>query len=290
MKIESINLQRRKVAATRINFAPPFVGAAPSPAPRARHAMHIPVFQLNSVRRYWGDRIAVQDINLRINPGEIIALIGPSGGGKSTLINLLAGALRPTGGQVRIDGTDLALLSPRPLRRHRARCGIIEQAHLLVPQMSVHQNIIAGCLSEWSWYKVTASALWHLETQRVTELLEVLGLENLQWERVSTLSGGQMQRVAVARALINNPGVILADEPTASLDPNTARAVTALICEQARLRGATLVFSTHWLDIVRDRCDRVLGLRHGRVVLDAAPRDVSESALQMLYQGSGERI
>lgn len=256
------------------------------PRPASHQA---PVLELKAVSRYWGKRAAINNLNLTIRPGETVALIGPSGGGKSTLIRLLAGVLKPTHGRVLADGKDLAKMSAAELRFHRAYSRIIEQTHLLVPQLSVHQNVVAGKLPLWPWHKVMASALWPVEKQPVRSLLESLSIGEHQWRSASDLSGGQMQRVAIARALISDPTTLLADEPTASLDPATARAVTEIILNQAKERGVTLVFCTHWLDSIMHRCDRIIGLREGTLVLDAKPAEVTPDALDLLYQGSEER-
>jgi phosphonate transport system ATP-binding protein len=249
-----------------------------------------PSFKLEKVTRRWGDRVAIRNLSVAIERGQKVALIGPSGGGKSTLIRLLAGVLRPSSGHIYVDGRDLGHFSTKELRRHRAHCRIIEQNHLLVPQLTVHQNTIAGDLPHWSWYKATMAALWPFERQRVRKILEALGIGDHQWRLSSELSGGQMQRVAVARALISEPVALFADEPTASLDPATARAVTELILREAEKRGVTLVFCTHWLDIVRAHCDRVLGLRDGALVLDIEASRITQDALELLYEGSDERV
>jgi phosphonate transport system ATP-binding protein len=249
-----------------------------------------PDFSLAKASRLWGDRFAIKDFTLNIPSGQTVALIGPSGGGKSTLIRLLAGALKASSGHVYVNDQDLGQFTSEELRFHRSRCRIVEQTHLLVPQMTVHQNVVAGLLSGWPWFKITASALWPIEQSLVRKVLDSLGIGEHQWKLASELSGGQMQRVAIARALISEPWAILADEPTASLDPATARAVTELILSQAKSRNITLVFCTHWLDIVMSHCDRVIGLREGRLALDAEPSEITQEALDYLYEGSAERI
>lgn len=246
--------------------------------------------QLRQVSRQWSDQTVLQDINLQVAPGERIALIGPSGAGKSTLIRLIAGALRPSAGRVEVDGQDMARFSWRALQRYRSDCRIVEQLNMLVPQATVHNNVVSGLLSTWPWYQVLRAALVPVAVARVATLLQSLDMAPHQWRKAGELSGGQMQRVAIARALIANPGLLLADEPTASLDPNTAKAVTRLIVDQAKARGMTLVFCTHWFDIVRHDCTRVIGLRDGRVLFDCPPAEVTEPRLATLYAGSDERI
>jgi phosphonate transport system ATP-binding protein len=249
-----------------------------------------PSVHLSHVSRHWGGRAVLQDINLSLGVGERIALIGPSGAGKSTLIRLIAGALRPTAGVIEVKGRAMADFSWRALQAHRSTCRIVEQQNLLVPQATVHSNVVAGLLSTWPWYKTLQAALMPVEVARVAALLQALDMAKHQWDKAGELSGGQMQRVAIARALIANPSLLLADEPTASLDPNTAKAVTRLIVDQAKARAMSLVFCTHWFDIVRQDCTRVIGLRGGQVVFDGAPADATESLLAQLYAGSHERI
>ncbi len=244
---------------------------------------------LRSVGKSWGNKQTLHAINLSLKPGDRIALIGPSGSGKSTLIRIIAGALRATEGAVEVDGRALNELAWGSLQSYRANCRIVEQHSLLVHQSTVHFNVLAGLLPQWRWYQALRASLVPVEKDRVKRLLDQLGIGEYQWTRAGNLSGGQMQRVAVARALIGNPQILLADEPTASLDPNTARAVTQQIVETAKERKVALVFCTHWFDIVKKDCTRVIGLRAGQVMFDRPPIAVSSPMLQQLYQGSDER-
>ncbi len=247
-----------------------------------------PTFHLDRVSRRWRDTVALDDVSLTIAGGERVLLAGPSGSGKSTLIRLLAGVLRPSSGRILVDGVELATRSSRELRHHRARCRIIEQGALLVAQSDVHRNVLAGRLGQMSWSRILWSAMARTEAARVRELLEPLGLAHRQWDVAGNLSGGEQQRVAVARALISAPDVLLADEPTSSLDPKAAHDTSELLFEHVRRHGATLIYCSHWIDLARSRVDRILGIRHGRVVLDARPEELSEGALVALYEGSGE--
>jgi phosphonate transport system ATP-binding protein len=244
---------------------------------------------LRSVGKSWGSKQTLRDINLDLGSGDRVALIGPSGSGKSTLIRIIAGALRATEGAVEVCGRPLNELAWGSLRSYRASCRIVEQHSLLVQQSTVHFNVLAGLLPQWRWYQALRASLVPVEKERVKSLLDQLGIGEYQWTRAGNLSGGQMQRVAVARALIGNPRILLADEPTASLDPNTARAVTQQIVETAKQRNVALVFCTHWFDIVRKDCTRVIGLRGGQIIFDRTPEAVSSPMLQQLYEGSNER-
>ena len=268
--------------------APRVVDRPPSPADRPAPP-GAPPLVLEGAGRRFGARVALDGVDLTIAPGERVALIGPSGSGKSTLLRLLSGALRPTAGVVRAGGIALGRLGGRALRRHRARCGIVAQGALLVPQLSVHRNVVAGMLPRWSWPRVLLSLALPLERRRVAALLRRVGLDDRQWERAGHLSGGEQQRVAVARALAAEPRVILADEPTSSLDPSTARDIARLLLDEARRRGATLIFSTHLVSLVRAEVDRVVGLRQGRLLFAAPPGAIGEVELARLYEGSDER-
>ncbi len=244
-----------------------------------------PVLELRSAGRQWGALPALYDLSLSIPAGQCVALVGPSGSGKTTLLRLLAGTLVASEGAVLAANQDLRGLGHRGLQEHRKRCGIVPQSQSLVRQLSVHHNVIAGLLAEWPWYRAAASLVVRTHAKLVRDVLEQVGIGDRQWEPVSVLSGGQQQRVAVARALVRDPLLILADEPTASLDPATAVAINDLLVAQARRRGATLVISTHHLSQVSDHVDRIIGLREGRVVLDASTSELSDDALDVLYNG-----
>lgn len=249
-----------------------------------------PEIHLREVSRHWSGKPTIKNVTMRLRAGERVALIGPSGGGKSTLIRLIAGALRPTEGAIEVGGKAMADFSWRDIQRYRSRCRIVEQQSLLVPQSTVHGNVLSGLVSTWPWHKTLLASLIPVESMRVGMVLEQLGIANYQWARAGELSGGQMQRVAIARALIAEPAILLADEPTASLDPNTAKSVTKQIVKLAKTRSMSLVFCTHWFDIVKRDCTRVIGLRAGQVVFDCDADQVTDDRLETLYAGSGERI
>ncbi|MCG8424616.1 MAG: ATP-binding cassette domain-containing protein [Proteobacteria bacterium] len=248
-----------------------------------------PHFALRDVERRWGKRIALVGIDLTIEPGERIALIGPSGSGKTTLLRLLMAALRPTGGVIDVDGAALAYMTPAQIRAHRRRCGLVDQDSLLIPRLSVHDNVIAGRVASWPWWRVLASTVWSFERERVRVLLANVGLADRQWDRADQLSGGQQQRVSIARALAGDQSVLLADEPTAALDPNTSAEVIGLLAREIRRRDATLIVSTHRVSQVIGEVDRVVGLREGRIFFDRPASETGDAILDELYEGSRER-
>ncbi len=200
------------------------------------------------------------------------------------------GELRASGGAVLVDGNALATMSPAQLRDHRRRCGRLSQDSLVIPQLSVHRNVIAGRLPHYRWPRVVVSYFWPVEREPVRELLERVGLAERQWDLASELSGGERQRVALARVLAGNPRVLLADEPTSALDPTTASDVIRLLIEEAKRLDATLVVSSHRLSEVMTDLDRVIGLRDGNICLDKPVADVTADDLDALYEGSRERL
>ena len=244
---------------------------------------------LNKISRRWGDNIALNEMSATFGQQEIIALIGPSGSGKSTLLKLLSGVTKPSTGEVMANNHSLGDLSAEQLRKFRAQCGVIQQKHLLVPQNTVHQNVVSGLVAHWPFYKVIAAALWNSEKRRVKEILESLGIADYQWHLASQLSVGQQQRVAVARALISSPDIILADEPTASLDPVTAMSVTRNIINHTEKRKALLIFCTHHLELIRSHCTRAIGLRKGHIHFDTSPENMTDELIADLYKGMHEK-
>jgi phosphonate transport system ATP-binding protein len=225
---------------------------------------------------------AVGPVSLRVPAGQSVALVGPSGAGKTTLLRVLAGQVAPTTGQVLVAGRDLAGLHGR---RDRARTvGIMSQRLDLVPQLSVKHNVQAGVLGRWGLARSLAALLLPLEHPPAREAVARVGLEDHFGTRVADLSGGQAQRVALARLLVQDPKVLLADEPAASLDPARADDLLALLHQIARRNGHTVVTSLHDPDLARRHVDRVVGLREGKVLFDLPPDSVTDDMLQALYR------
>lgn len=235
---------------------------------------------------YPGGLTALQPTSIEFREGEITVLLGASGAGKSTLLRCLNYLTRPSSGTITVVG--LGPLSQRSsLLQHRRRTGMIFQQHQLIGRLSVLQNVLTGRLG----YHSTLRSLLPLSRadQRIAlEALERVGLLEKALERVDNLSGGQHQRVGIARAIAQQPAIVLADEPVASLDPHTAERVLDLlraICTEDRIPA---VVSLHQIELAKRFADRVVGISAGHVVYDGAPEALTDSDLRRIYQhGSG---
>jgi phosphonate transport system ATP-binding protein len=243
-----------------------------------------PLFELRQVTQQFGGLNALSQIDLKIFPGECVALIGSSGAGKSTLLQLLNGTLRPTSGEVWVLGHNLGNLSSRRLRQVQRQIGTIYQQLHLVNNLRVIHNVNAGHLGRWPFFKALLSLLLPLEVETAAKALTQVGIPEKLYDRTDCLSGGQQQRVALARVLVQDPVAILADEPISSLDPELSREVMDLLrtlCQQA---GRTLVVSLHDVAFAHSHCDRIIGLRQGQMVFDAPSSQVSLEMLADLYR------
>lgn len=249
-------------------------------------------FRLEGATVAFNGKPALRDVSLTIAPGEAVAFVGPSGAGKTTLLRLLNGSLRPTGGRVWVDGREIGQLSNRELRSLRSRIGFVHQHLNLVPNLRVSHNVLAGRLGAQSLLASLRSMLFasRAEVGRVHAILERVGIPEKLFERTDQLSGGQRQRVAIARALYQDPNAILADEPVASLDPARGKDVLELLAQISREESLTLVMSLHDLALARQVFDRLIGLRHGRVVFDRPTKAISEEEFQALYHLEAEEM
>ena len=247
-------------------------------------SMPEPVFELDNVTVRYGTFTALSGISLRIEAGERVALIGPSGAGKSTLLSLLNGSLVPTEGRLHLLGQDPMKLSTRALRRLQQQIGMVYQQFHLVPNLSVIHNVNAGHLGRWSLAKAMLSLIIPLERQSAARALADVGIADKLYARTDTLSGGQQQRVAIARVLIQDPVVILADEPISSVDPERSREIMTLLRALCDRFNKTLVVSLHAIEYAYSHCERIVGLRAGCVAFDLPAAQVSPQMIETLYR------
>lgn len=211
-----------------------------------------------------------------------MALVGPSGAGKSTLLSLLNGSQYPTTGEVLVLGRSLSMLPSGQRRKIQRQVGTIYQQHNLVNNLSVIHNVNAGHLGRWPFWKALWSLVWPQQVSTAKKTLDQLGIGDKLHVRTDKLSGGQQQRVALARVLVQDPAIVLADEPVASVDP--ARAHDVMKQLRALGENRTLLVSLHDVDLARAYCDRIIGLRQGQIAFDLPSDDVSDQQLDSLYE------
>ena len=232
---------------------------------------------------------ALAPLSLDFLQGEKVALAGPSGSGKTTLLYLLAGIIQPDNGYVSIDGRRLSDL--RPGEELARLVGVMHQQYDLVPNLPVVQNVLAGRLGQWGLFRSILSLVWPQERQLAEKALTQLGIADKLQERTSRLSGGEQQRVALARLLVQSSLIILADEPVSSLDPARAEDMVRLMTDLADSSGKTLVVSLHSPTLIRKYFSRAIGLREGLLQFDLPVEEMSDGVLERLYEldnGNGQ--
>lgn len=229
-----------------------------------------------------GDK-ALSDITFTLPQGQVIGLIGPSGAGKSTLIRCVNRLVEPTSGAVLLNGVDLTRLSSSDLRRTRRRIGMIFQDYALVERLTVMENVLSGRLGYVPFWRSFTRRFPGPDIARAYQLLDRVGLLEHADKRADALSGGQRQRVGIARALEQEPELLLVDEPTASLDPRTSRQIMRLITEICRENSLPAIVNIHDVVLAQQFTDRIIGLRAGRMVFDGRPSQLTESVLTEIY-------
>ncbi len=253
-----------------------------------------PLITIKSAAKVYGNNRGLSPLNLAIHAGERVALVGPSGSGKTTLLRLLAGALVPDDGpnSVSINGKSPANLKPG--RELASLVGIVSQRFDLVPHLPVMHNVLAGRLGHWSLARSILSLVWPMERRAAQQALARVGIADKINERPGRLSGGEQQRVAIARMMMQSPLVILADEPVASLDPARAEEVMALLVGlvhsdlghangDGRSSERALIASLHTASLIRRHFTRVVGLRDSRVHFDLPAGELDDAVLDELY-------
>ena len=244
------------------------------------------VIRITGASVRYGGVHALRDVDLVIGRGERVGLLGASGAGKSTLLGLLSGLLAPDTGSVEVFGNDLSHLGGRRLRQHRRQVGTITQHLDMALPLRVVHNINAGRLGSWSTMAALASLIWPSGRDEAAAVLSQVGLADRLLDRTDGLSGGERQRVAVARVLRQKPALVLADEPTSSVDPRLANEVMDLLCASGTNTDGetnTVVVSVHAPELARRHTSRIIGLSDGTVVFDRPPDEVSESEIAALY-------
>ncbi len=226
---------------------------------------------------------ALKSVHLEVPRGQVMALIGPSGAGKSTLIRCVNRLVEPSSGAVYLGDIDLTRLGSGELRHARSRMGMIFQEYALVERLSVMENVLSGRLGYVGFWRSFFRKFPQSDIDEAFELLERVGLDHMADKRADELSGGQRQRVGICRALIQNPELLLVDEPTASLDPKTSRQIMRLICELCEERQLAAIINIHDVLLAQMFARRIVGLQLGTIVYDGPPEDLSPEVLTQIY-------
>ena len=229
----------------------------------------------------------LKDVSLEIAGQGLTAIIGPSGTGKSTLIRCINRLVDPTAGEILFRGQDLAKLRGRALREARRRIGMVFQEYNLVERLSVMENLLCGRLGYVPVWRAWLRRFPPADIARAFELLDAVGLGDFATRRADALSGGQRQRVGIARAVMQDPDLVLADEPTSSLDPKTSVEIMELLAKLAKDRAIPVIVNIHTVDLARRFADRIVGMAAGVVVYDGPPGDLKEGHLLQIYGGKG---
>jgi phosphonate transport system ATP-binding protein len=236
-------------------------------------------------KAYVPGKPVLQGIDLSIAGRGITAIIGPSGTGKSTLIRCINRLVEPSSGAVLFDGQDLVRLPRGALRRARRHIGMVFQEYNLVERLTVMENVLSGRLGYVSSWSAWRRRFPPDDIAKAFELLDVVGLQAFAHRRADALSGGQRQRVGIARAVMQSPKLLLADEPTSSLDPRTSVEIMQLLTDLARSREIPVLINMHDVGLARRFADRIIGMAGGRVVFDGTPLELHDAFLKQIYGG-----
>jgi phosphonate transport system ATP-binding protein len=240
---------------------------------------------INLSKEYTRGKPVLREISLEFAPRGFTAVIGPSGTGKSTLIRCINRLVEPTAGAILFQGHDLVKLSGRALREARRGIGMVFQEYNLVERLTVMENLLTGRLGYVTPLKAWLRKFPQADIDEAFDLLDTVGLTGFANQRADTLSGGQRQRVGIARAVMQQPKLLLADEPTSSLDPKTSVEIMTLVRDLGSAKGIPIIVNMHDVELARRFADRVVGMAGGRVVYDGAPAGLSDAHLTTIYGG-----
>ena len=229
---------------------------------------------------------ALTGVSMSVEGSETVAMIGPSGAGKSTFIRCINRLTEPSTGEIRLDGTEVTGLDSDALRAARKDIGMIFQEYNLVERLTVMENVLTGRLGYVSAWQAFRRTFPGEDIERAYELLDRVGLGGMADKRVDELSGGQRQRVGIARAVIQQPKILLVDEPTSSLDPETSETVMELLTEIAAEREVPVLINIHEVDLALEHADRIVGLHDGELVFEGTPDELDKRGLDTVYRGA----
>lgn len=241
-------------------------------------------------KQYQNGVKALDHVSFAVEEGEFISVIGPSGSGKSTLLRAVNRLIPISSGSILLDGESISSLRGRKLRMARRKVGMIFQNYNLVYSLSVLQNVLHGRLGYMSGFSGMFGRYCEEDKRKALALLQELGMEDFAWRRASELSGGQKQRVGIARAMLQEPRLLLCDEPIASLDPVSAKVTMELLRDMAKRRNITCIVNLHQLDAALRYSTRIIGLSHGKIVFNGPPALLDNETIEKIYGTSREHL
>lgn len=250
-----------------------------------------PILKFDKVSKYYPNGVhALNQVSLEVMEGEFISVIGPSGSGKSTLLRAINRLIPISGGNIWLDGQIVSDQHGKKLREQRRKVGMIFQNYNLVYSLSVLQNVLHGRLGYMSGWKGVFGLYSEGDKKKALELLKELGLEQFSYNRASDLSGGQKQRVGIARAIMQNPKILLCDEPIASLDPSSAKTIMELLHDMTQKRNIACIVNLHQLDVALKYSTRIIGLSKGEIVFNGTPDQLTDERIEKIYGTSRENL
>ena len=242
------------------------------------------MLEIKNLTVEYGNFRAIDNVSFTVKDGEFVAVIGSSGGGKSSLMKAINLLVKPKSGSIKIDGEEMTTLSSRKLRMKRRKIGFVFQDYNLIDRLSVIENVLTGRLGYKSSLKSLLGIFSKEEYENAEKALEKVGLSEKFFVRGDELSGGQKQRVAIAKALVQEPKIILADEPVASLDVNSSKIIMEYFKEINRVQGITVIINIHDVNIALKYADRVIALKKGKIVFDGKGSEITDDVLKRVYE------
>ena len=242
------------------------------------------MLEIKNLTVEYGNFRAIDNVSFTIKDGEFVAVIGSSGGGKSSLMKAINLLVKPKSGSIKIDDEEMTALSSRKLRMKRRKIGFVFQDYNLIDRLSVIENVLTGRLGYKSSLKSLLGIFSKEEYENAEKALEKVGLSEKLFVRGDELSGGQKQRVAIAKALVQEPKIILADEPVASLDVNSSKIIMEYFKEINRVQGITVIINIHDVNIALKYADRVIALKKGKIVFDGKGSEITDDILKRVYE------
>lgn len=243
------------------------------------------LLDITHLKKYYDTTKAVEDVSFQVKEGELVAIIGPSGAGKSTVLRCINKMIDATAGSIYFEGKEITnMKKEKELKLLRRRIGMIFQSFNLVQQLSVLQNVLHGRLGYMSTINAVLGKYSEKDKKKALRILEMIGLKDMVYKRAGELSGGQKQRVGIARAIMQEPSLLLCDEPIASLDPSSSKIIMDQIYHMTKESNIACIVNLHQVDVAKTYADRIVGIHKGRVVFDDVPDKLTDEMIERIYE------